>query len=49
MNSEDGQVYSVCKLSRCYNFDDNSTQSLIRTHLNLSLAKTQGSQSSATI
>ena len=40
---------SICKLSRCYNFDDNSTQSIIRTHLNLSLAKTQGSLSSATI
>ena len=39
----------VCKLSRCYNYDDNSTQGLIRTHINLSLAKTQGSLSSATI
>ena len=35
--------YAPCNLSRCYNLDDNSTQSLIRTYLNSSLAKTQGS------
>ena len=38
---------SLCKLSRCYNFNDNSAQSLIRTYLTLSLAKTQGSLFSA--
>ena len=38
---------SLCKLSRCYNFNDNFAQSLIRTYLTLSLAKTQGSLFSA--
>ena len=36
-------IQYVCKQSRCYNFNDNSTQSLIRTYLTLPLAKTQGS------
>ena len=40
-------MYSVCSKSRCYNFNDNSTQSLMRTYLTLSLAKTQGSLLSA--
>ena len=39
----DEKYMKICKLSRCYNFDDNSTQSLIRTYLNPSQAKTQGS------
>ena len=39
----DEKYMKICKLSRCYNFDDNSTQSLIRTYLNPSLVKTQGS------
>ena len=36
-----------CKKSRSYTFNDNSTQSLIRIYLTLSLAKTPGSLSSA--
>ena len=34
-----------CNKSRCYCFNDNSTQSLMRSYLTISLAKTQGSLS----
>ena len=36
-----------CNKSRCYCFNDNSTQSLMRSYLTISLAKTQGSLSLA--